>query len=119
MLSTKNPYRRMQQAVESPRDAELRIFRTVTYALQKAREANDPIALVRAATNNYLLWQTLLQDVASDENKLPRDLRRSIAIVAMAVSKEIDDNLNGTLDVDFLININNSMIEGLSANTAG
>ena len=118
MLPSKNPYQQVQRASETPRDFELRVFRQVTFALQKARQENDTIALVRAATNNYLLWQTLLNDVTSDENKLPRDLRRSIAIVAKAVSKEIDENINGTLDVDFLVTINNNIIDGLSSNPA-
>lgn len=113
-----NPYQRIQQASETQKDLELRIFRSVTYALQKAKQEGDSIALVKAVTNNYLLWQTLLQDVSSNENKLPRDLRRSIAVVAMAVSKEIDDNLNRNLDVDFLIGINNTMIEGLEGTPA-
>ena len=114
MLPTKNPYAQVQRASESQRDFELRVFRQVTFAMQKAHQENDTIGLVRAATNNYLLWQTLLNDVTSDDNRLPRDLRRSIAIVAKAVSKEIDDNINGTLDVDFLVNINNNIIDGLS-----
>ena len=118
MLPSKNPYQQVQRASETQRDFELRVFRQVTFALQKAKQDNDNIGLVRAATNNYLLWQTLLNDVVSDDNKLPRDLRRSIAIVAKAVSKEIDENINGNLDVDFLVNINNNIIEGLSARPA-
>lgn len=114
MLPTKNPYAQVQRASETQRDFELRVFRQVTFAMQKAHQENDTIGLVRAATNNYLLWQTLLNDVTSDDNKLPRDLRRSIAIVAKAVSKEIDENINGTLDVNFLVNINNNIIDGLS-----
>lgn len=116
MRPTKNPYQQVQRATESHRDFELRVFRQVTFAMQKARQDNDTIGLVRAATNNYLLWQTLLNDVTSDENKLPRDLRRSIAIVAKAVSKEIDENINGTLDVEFLVTINNNIIDGLAGN---
>lgn len=119
MLRTKNPYQQVQRASETQRDFELRVFRQVTFALQKAHQENDTIALVRAATNNYLLWQTLLNDVTSDDNKLPRDLRRSIAIVAKAVSKEIDENINGTLDVEFLVNINNNIIEGLATTAPG
>ena len=118
MLPSKNPYQQVQRASETQRDFELRVFRQVTFALQKAHQENDMIALVRAATNNYLLWQTLLNDVTGDDNKLPRDLRRSIAIVAKAVSKEIDENINGTLDVEFLIGINNNIIEGLSVTPA-
>ncbi len=118
MRLTRNPYQQVQRASESQRDFELRVFRQVTFALQKAHQENDTIALVRAATNNYLLWQTLLNDVAGEGNGLPRDLRRSIAIVAKAVSKEIDENINGNLDVDFLVNINNNIIDGLSNNPA-
>lgn len=110
-----NPYKRVQAATETPRETELRILRTVTYALRRAKEDGDHAGLVRAATNNYLIWQAFLHDVISDGNKLPRDLRRSIAIVSKAIIREIDANLNGNLDVDFLVSMNENVIEGLAA----
>lgn len=114
-MNKPNPYQRTQAITESPRELELRVLRTVNYSLKKAIEENDQLALIRAATNNYLIWQTFLHDVASEDNKLPRDLRRSIAIVAKSVLREIDDNLSGTLDVGFLVNINETVIEGLAS----
>lgn len=114
MQPSKNPYQKMQQISETQKSFEANIFRSVNYAMQKAREGNDDIGMKRAVSNNYLLWQTLLHDVASDENKMSRDLRRSIAIVAKTVIKEIDENIDNNLDVDFLLNINTSIIEGLS-----
>lgn len=114
-MSKVNPYQRTQAVTETPRDFELRVLRTVSFSIKKAVEESDKLALIRAVTNNYLIWQTFLYDVASDDNKLPRDLRRSIAIVAKSVMKEIDDNMNGDLDVDFLLSINQTVIEGLAA----
>jgi flagellar biosynthesis activator protein FlaF len=115
-MANPNPYQRAMAVSETPRDVELRIMRTVNFSLKKAITENNNIETVRAVTNNYLVWQTFLYDVASDDNKLPRELRRSIAIVAKSVLKEIDDNMNnGKLDIQFLIDINENIIEGLAS----
>ena len=45
MRLTKNPYQQVQRASETPRDFELRVFRQVTFAMQKAQKENDTIAL--------------------------------------------------------------------------
>jgi flagellar biosynthesis regulator FlaF len=114
MMPPKNPYQRMQQATDTQKSFEARIFRSVNYELQKSKENGDSIGLRRAIANDYLLWQTLLYDVSSDENKLPVELRRSLAIVAKSVIKEIDENMITEPDIDFLISINASIIDGLS-----
>jgi flagellar protein FlaF len=53
-----------------------------------------------------------LQD---DQNRLPAPLRAQIISIGQAVIREIDQNITGKLDVDFLIDINTQMIEGLAA----
>jgi flagellar biosynthesis activator protein FlaF len=42
-------------------------------------------------------------------------LRAQIISIGQAVIREIDQNITGKLDVDFLIDINTQMIEGLAA----
>jgi flagellar biosynthesis activator protein FlaF len=97
------------------RSAEREMLVRVTRALEVARDANDQGAIRRAATQNQTLWMLFVTEMFSETNGLPADLRQRIAQVGMSVIREINDNLHGTLDVDFLVEINQAIIDGLAA----
>ncbi|HZH27273.1 MAG TPA: flagellar biosynthesis regulator FlaF [Azospirillaceae bacterium] len=115
-----DPYRRTQAAVArevSTRSVERDVLLRVTRALEAAKESGNRIDLVRAATQNQTLWMVFITDVMNESNQLPKELRRQIAAVGMAAVREMTDNLNGNLDVDFLIDVNRAIIDGLSGGT--
>ncbi|HSK38319.1 MAG TPA: flagellar biosynthesis regulator FlaF, partial [Arenibaculum sp.] len=100
------------------RSQEANLFKRVTYGLIQGKEKKDGMDLVRAASDDKRLWMTVVQLLSDDQNQLPAPLRAQMISIGQAVIKEIDDNINGDLDVDFLIDINNQIIEGLSGAAA-
>lgn len=95
------------------RSQEANLFKQVTYSLIQGKTKKDGLDLVRAATDNRLLWMTVIQLLQDDQNQLPAPLRAQLISIGQAVIKETDDNITGNLDVDFLIDINTQIIEGL------
>ena len=112
-----DPYRRTQATVArevSSRTVERDVLLRVTRALEVAKETGNRIELVRAATQNQTIWMIFITDVMNEANQLPKELRRQIVNVGMSVIREMTENLNGNLDVDFLIEVNRAIIDGLS-----
>ncbi|WP_158047639.1 flagellar biosynthesis regulator FlaF [Skermanella pratensis] len=97
------------------RSQEANLFKRVTFGLIEGKANPDGIGLVRAASDNRLLWQTVVNLLRDDQNRLPAPLRAQIISIGQTVIREIDENATGKLDVDFLIDINTQMIEGLAA----
>jgi flagellar biosynthesis activator protein FlaF len=96
------------------RSAERKTPTRTTRAPQLARASCDPQATPLAATQNQTIWMLFVTEMFNETNRLPPELRQSIANVGMSVIGEINDNLNGNLDVDFLVEINHAIIEGLA-----
>ncbi len=111
-------YKRVHESTETPRQTEIRVLRAINYALRHSVENQDRIGLMKAALNNRMVWQVFLDDVQHQDNKLPRDLRRSIVIASRSIIQEIDDNIQAELDVDFLLTMNENVIQGLIAGAA-
>lgn len=114
-----NPYRKAQEAAATadPRAIERDLLLRITRSMEAASEAGDKMALIRAVTENHSLWTVFVTDVLSKGNRLPQDLRSSIASVGMAVIKEMTDN-NSDFDIPFLVEINRNIIAGLSERPA-
>ena len=97
------------------RSAERETLVRITRALEAARDSGNAEAIRRAATQNQTIWMLFVTEMFNETNRLPPELRQSIANVGMSVIREINDNLNGKLDVDFLIEINHAIVDGLAA----
>ena len=115
MNSKINAYRQAASMKTDYRAQEANLFKRITYALQQGKARSGGMDLVRAASDNKLLWMGVINAVSDDANQLPATLRTQLVAIGRAVVKEIDDNITGNLDVDFLIEINNQIIEGLLA----
>jgi flagellar protein FlaF len=113
MSSGIDAYRQAARMKTDFRAQEANLFKQVTYALIQGKTKKDGLDLVRAATDNRLLWMTVIQLLQDDQNQLPAPLRAQLISIGQTVIKEIDDNITGNLDVDFLIDINTQIIEGL------
>lgn len=118
MNSGIDAYRQASRMKTDYRSQEANLFKRVTYGLVQSKEKKDGMDLVRAASDNKRLWMTVVQLLSDDQNQLPAPLRAQMISIGQAVIKETDDNINGDLDVDFLIDINNQIIEGLSGAAA-
>jgi flagellar biosynthesis activator protein FlaF len=94
----------------SQREQEADVFRYTIGSLKSARDAG-PIQRVRAIADNRRLWLTVADLMYAPGNGLPSELRASIVSVGLAVQREMDREKP---NFDFLIEINQSMAEGLS-----
>jgi flagellar protein FlaF len=113
-------YKSALKSAETPRQAEYRLFAEVTAALAdaKQRAASGP-DLVAALDWNRRLWSALSADCGSTANGLPRELRAQIISVGIWVSRYASEVARGQADIDPLIDVNRSIMEGLSLQSAG
>ena len=107
------------QGTEDPRKTEYRLFAQVTRALINVEESDSLNADFREAIEwNRRMWNALEIDLASDANSLPDALKAQLISVAMWVERHSAMALRGEGEVDPLITVNRSVMEGLGANSA-
>jgi flagellar biosynthesis regulator FlaF len=98
-------------ANRSTRDQEADVFRRASAALRAAR-AEGLVGRLRALADNRRLWIAVTDLVRDPENGLPTGLRADIASLGLAVQRVMDAPAP---DLDFLIEVNENMAEGLGA----
>ena len=114
-------YQQAAQRAESPRDTEYRLFAEVTRALMDAASADrsDLKTRVAALDWNRRLWTTLAADCASPDNRLPPALRASIISLSMFVGRHTSQTIREGGDLDLLIEVNRSVMQGLRPGAGG
>ncbi|MEQ8248362.1 MAG: flagellar biosynthesis regulator FlaF [Alphaproteobacteria bacterium] len=115
-----NKYKAAQASTENPRQTEYRLFAEVTKALMAVREAATskglkPQEFYKAVDWNRRLWLTLQMDLASNENRFPDSLKANIISIAIWVDKHSRTVLRGESNLDPLISVNRTIMEGLSS----
>ncbi|MCR8550505.1 flagellar biosynthesis regulator FlaF [Salipiger sp. P9] len=125
-----NAYKRTIRESESPRQIEARVFARVTGALQTHREAyeaaesnearNTVLAdgLRDALADNRRLWITLRDDLADSGNTFPPALRAQLISIALWVDRQSQQVLGGGAGLRALIDVNSSILAGLSSRPA-
>jgi flagellar protein FlaF len=110
-------YQRAATQAETPRALEYRAFGQVTAALVRVKEQPGltPAVVAEALDANRRLWNVLSADCSVPENKLPLSLRSQIISLAIWVARYSSEVLREGADLDPLIDINRTMMEGLSA----
>jgi len=109
-------YQRAATQAEQPRDLEYRAFGQVTAGLLRVQaEPPAPAVMADALDANRRLWNLLSADCAAPENQLPPALRGQIISLAMWVARYSSEVLRDGADVEPLIDINRTMMEGLMA----
>lgn len=117
-MSGYQAYGRVQNATENPRSMEYRLLGQVTAALTKARDGNRGTAeFVDAMLWNKKVWDAFIVDLSSEGNRLPKELRAQIIGIGLWVGRETIQVLDGTGDIDALINVNKTIMEGLAPQT--
>ena len=112
-------YQATQVATEDARQTEYRLFAQVTRAMLDAQDAGDNGQLVRAIHWNRRLWLTLQADCASDDNRLPEEIRAGIISLAIWVDKHSRQVLSKKTDLEPLVEVNRNIMTGLAASGAG
>ncbi|MCA8885978.1 MAG: flagellar biosynthesis regulator FlaF [Hyphomonadaceae bacterium] len=109
-------YQRAATQADQPRDLEYRAFGQVTAGLVRVKEGDGSLSvLLEAIDANRRLWNMLSADCAAPENQLPITLRGQIISLAMWVARYSSEVLRDGADVEPLIDINRTMMEGLAA----
>lgn len=109
-------YQRAATQAESPRELEYRAFGQVTAELVRIKqEPSTADQLREALAANRRLWSMLSADCALPENRLPLTLRGQIISLALWVVRYSSEVLRTGADVEPLIELNRTMMEGLAA----
>lgn len=109
-------YQRAATQAENPRELEYRAFGQVTAGLVRIKDERPAVAAVAEAIDaNRRLWNIFAADCALPENQLPLALRGQIISLAIFVARYSSEVVRSGADVDPLIDINRTMMEGLAA----
>lgn len=114
-MSGYQAYGRVQNVTENPRAVEYRLLGQVTAALTRARDGQRGTAeFVDALLWNKKVWDAFIVDLSSEGNRLPNQLRAQIIGIGLWVGRETIQVLDGPGDIDSLINVNKTIMEGLA-----
>ncbi len=109
-------YQRAATQADSPRQLEYRAFGQVTAGLVRLQQEDaSPTQRAEALDANRRLWGVLSADCSVPENQLPLQLRGQIIALALWVARYSSEVLRDGADVEPLIDINRTMMEGLAA----
>lgn len=112
-------YQKAQRSTENPRETEYRLFADVTHALNQVKGKKPAIGeLVDAIDWNRRLWSTLAQDCAMPGNQLADKTRASVISIALWVTRYSGEVVRQGADIEPLITVNRSIMEGLGAQAA-
>jgi len=119
-------YKKTIKDTETPRQIERRILATITADLSvhmdhfdKTDSKLEKLAILsgslrKALSDNIKLWSALKMDLLHPENKFGPELRSQLISLALYVERQTGDILRGEGKVRELVDLNRSMIDGLS-----
>lgn len=112
MTYASSQYQKQSGSYLSSREIEVMAFRHVNSLLADARNHQKRTMALAA---NLKLWSTLAMSVERVDSPLPPVLRDDIIKVGLWSMRYSNAALNTSKDLKPLIDVNNDMIEGLSA----
>ena len=109
-------YQTTAQKTESPRQTEYRAFAVATRGLidAAALPATEIGRRGEALAKNKQLWSILASDCAAEGNTLSHSLRAQIISLSMFVDRHTRAVMREGADFDILIEINRTIMQGLS-----
>ena len=113
-------YQAAAAKTETPRQTEYRAFAVATRGLIDAA-AMPPTEIGRrgeALAKNRSLWSLLAADCSSEGNRLPITVRAQIISLSLFVDRHSSAIMRQGASFDVLIDINRSIMQGLSPNAA-
>ncbi len=114
-------YQKAQRSAEHPRDTEYRLFAQVTQALIEANKAgrSDLARFVDALDWNRRMWSAFALDCAGEGNQLPDTLRAQIVSLSLWVSRFSSEAAGNGASIEPLIDVNKTIMAGLSQRPVG
>jgi len=113
-------YQKTQRNTENTKETEYRLFAQVTHALIEAGKKGraDVAGLIDALDWNRRLWSTLATDCAGSANQLPPPVRAQIISISLWVSRYSSEAAQKGASLEPLIDVNKSIMAGLSQRPA-
>ena len=109
-------YQSVRKLSEAPRDTEHRLMGQITGEMIVARDAHrGGAALAETLHRNREMWNLFSADCAATGNGLPGELRASIISIALWVDRYSSEVMAGREQIDDLIDVNRTIMEGLAA----
>lgn len=109
-------YTRPELTTKTPRATEYELLARATRNLiaTNSNHENNFQAFADALHTNRVLWNNLAGFVADEENALPEQLRAQIFYLAEFTTHQTRKILTGEAGAQALIDVNSSVMEGLS-----
>jgi flagellar protein FlaF len=109
-------YQQAAQRAETPRDVEYRLFAQVTRALLdlKSTPREDLRAWIDVLHWNRRIWAALADDCSTSSNALPEQTRAQVISLSLFVHRTTSQVMRRETDIDVLIDLNRTMMQGLS-----
>jgi flagellar protein FlaF len=107
-------YATVQNAVETPRDLEIRAISHVTRQLTEANlPSAEPLTRIRALNGNVKLWSILVQDLSNPENALPEKIKANYISLGLFAQRASVAALTTNVDLTTLIGLNTDILDAL------
>lgn len=113
-IMAQNAYSSTTAPIRTDRGTEYDIFARVTHGLKSYSASQNYPAFIAALHENRQYWTLLAVDVADSDNGLSPALRAQIFYLAEFTISHTSKVLSGDATVDALIDINTSVMRGLS-----
>ena len=109
-------YQQAAHRSETPRDTEYRLFAQVTRALMdlKTKPREDLAGWIDVLHWNRRMWAALADDCSHPGNALPWSVRAQIISLSLFVHRHSSHVMRREGDIDTLIELNRTMMQGLS-----
>jgi flagellar protein FlaF len=113
-------YGEVTQRTAGEKDLEIALFQQITNELRNVSDADtvQPTDWAEAIHRNQQLWTTIAIDLLNPGNALPEEMKRSLLYLAEFVRQNSMKILSGSGDIADLIEINQSIMMGLSGASA-
>lgn len=100
-----------QDSVADAKERERRILQRCVDLLRDAKQGTgSPFAKIEAVHFVTRVWSSFLEDLASEQNELPQELRAALISIGLWMLREAEairqgesDNIDGLLDVTEII----------------
>ena len=113
-------YGDVQQRTASDKEIEYALFLQITQDLESVASEDKPVPAVwaDAVSRNLQMWTLLAADLMGDNNALHEDIKRGLLVLSEFVRRTSMTILSGGEGIDELIDINKTIMKGLSGEAA-
>ena len=114
MNSKLNAYKQAAMMKTDYRSQEANLFKRVTFGLIQGKANPNGMDLVRAASDDKLLWMTIIKLLQDDQNRLPAPLRAQAPADSVILYEYSPESFTGT-EIDYAIEICASVMDAQSS----